>query len=413
MRKRILISVAAFLLLLAGGILLYKGLGNSPAIEVIETAEVARRDIRDTLVETGLLKPQVGALVKIGARATGTIKEMRVRVGDRVRKGELIAVIDQREIKKSIEQTQKGIEATEQKINQIRLTYPLKIEEAAQAVRELEASYRIATIKKDRAEELFSKGFIPEQERDVALLTSEEAEARLDKAKHTLARLKDEYKSELSILRAELEKQLSILKEKQVRLSYTSIFSPIDGIVSKVTGQEGETVVAGLQVANLVTVIDPTKLEMWIYIDETDIGRVKRGQKIEYYVDAFPDRKFGGVLEMIDPEPEIRDNIVYYLATMRVKAEDTRFLKPMMTTHVRIIVDERKGVLSVPNSSLRYEKGKQFVYLVRPDGKAVKRVVKTGLAGERRTEIIEGLMEGERVATKVLNLQVRRGGKPL
>jgi len=77
------------------------------------------------------------------------------------------------------------------------------------------------------------------------------------------------------------------LTELNVRLTYTRIYSPIDGVVSQVNADEGETIVAGLQVANLITVFNPNMLEMWIYIDETDIGQVKLGDYVEYTVDTY------------------------------------------------------------------------------------------------------------------------------
>ena len=92
---------------------------------------------------------------------------------------------------------------------------------------------------------------------------------------------------------------------KLLRLSYKSILSPITGIVSQVTAQEGETVVSGFQVSNLITVLDPSRLEMWIYVDETDVGQVKPGMPVEFRVDAYPDTVFTGEVDTI-----YRNNVV-------------------------------------------------------------------------------------------------------
>jgi RND family efflux transporter MFP subunit len=222
------------------------------------------------------------------------------------------------------------------------------------------------------------------------------------RSRQTLERLKDEFVTELSIQDAELHKSHARMNEQKVKLSYTSIYSPMDGVVSQVAAQEGETIVTGLQVANLVTVIDPERLEMWIYVDETDIGKVKLKQRVEYYVDAYPDATFTGTVDKVYPEPEIRDNIVYYLAIASVNKEYTYRLKPQMTTHVRIIVNEKSNLLAVPNSALRFEGGKQIVYLLQPDGGVQKREIKTGLSGESMTEVLTGLEEGDVVSTKII-----------
>jgi multidrug efflux pump subunit AcrA (membrane-fusion protein) len=153
------------------------------------------------------------------------------------------------------------------------------------------------------------------------------------------------------------------LRQQETRLTYTRIYSPIDGVVSDVTAQEGETIVAGLQVANLVTVLDPTLLEMWTYVDETDIGRVKIGQEVEYYVDTFPEKIFQGNIDKIYPQPVVKDNIVYYLAIVKVSQNDAQFLKPEMTTHIKIIFAEKTDILIVPNAAIKFE-GEQIAYKV-------------------------------------------------
>jgi len=173
-------------------------------------------------------------------------------------------------------------------------------------------------------------------------------------------------------------------------------------VVSDVTIQEGETIVTGLQVANLVTVLDPTRLEMWIYVDETDIGRVKIGQEVEYYVDTFPDRVFRGQVGKIYPQPVTKDNIVYYLAIVEVPKEDTEFLKPEMTTHVKVIFEDRKDILTASNAAIKFEEGKQIAYKVLGPNNVEKVVLKAGIRGEDRTEILSGAAEGDVLATKII-----------
>jgi multidrug efflux pump subunit AcrA (membrane-fusion protein) len=171
--------------------------------------------------------------------------------------------------------------------------------------------------------------------------------------------------------------------------------------VSAVSTQLGETVVAGLSAAILITIIDPTKLEMWIYVDETDIGRTKPGLMIEYWVDTYRDRRFYGKIDMIYPQPEIKDNIVYYLAIVKIDPKDTVLLRPEMTTHVRIIVEEKTNVLVVPNNAIRFEEGKTVVYLKAKD-KQEPRQVTPGIRDDKLTEIVSGLQEGEVIVIPAL-----------
>jgi len=385
--KKLLPALLAFVLL-AGGFLIYKKFFSKPEIKIIETARVERGDIRAVIVETGIIKPQVGAVVKIGARATGEIIKMNVKIGDRVKKGELIALIDDREIQKAIQQQNAALRSAQNTLHQIELTYPERIREA-------KANYEYAKITYEREQELLKHEYTTQDAVDRAKNQFEATDANLK-------RLKDEYETQLKITRANIDEINAQLKQQEIRLTYTKIYAPIDGYVSDVTAQEGETIVTGLQVANLVTVLDPTLLEMWIYVDETDVGRVSVGQDVEYYVDTFPDKLFHGQIEKIYPEPIVKENIVYYLAIVKVSKEDTTFLRPEMTTHIKIIADEKKNVLTAPNAAIKFEKGQQIVYKIIGPKKIEKIEVKVGIRGEEKTEVLSGLKEADELATKIL-----------
>jgi len=394
--KKVLIAVIAVIISLAG-FFIYKNLTKSET-KVLDSAKAEKGNIRGVLVETGIIKPQVGALVKIGARATGTIEKMNVKIGDRVKKGQVIAMIDDREILKGIDQQKASLSASQNTLSQIERTYPDRILEAR-------ANFDYAKITFEREKELLKHEYTTKDNVDRARSQFEAAEANYN-------RLQNEYETQLQIAKANIEDIRAQLQQQETRLTYTKIYSPMDGIVSDVTAQEGETIVAGLQVANLVTVLNPALLEMWIYVDETDIGRVRTGQQVEYYVDTFPDRTFHGSIEKIYPEPVVKDNIVYYLAIVKVSREDTDFLKPEMTTHVKIIFAEQKDILTAPNAAIKFEKGKQVAYRVTGVNKVEKVEIKTGIRGEDNTEIISGIKEGDVLATKlILPLSAKAGSQ--
>ena len=352
-RKRLVYMALALLLLAGGGYYYAKGRGAGET-KILATAKVERGQVRRVLEATGIIKAQVGASVKIGARATGAISRVYVRVGDSVKKGQVVAEIDAREL---LAQRQ----------------------EAAARVRLAEAKAQYAGQTLPRNEALTSQGM--------------QAQSVLD-----------ETRQNDKVARAEAAASRAVLATLDVRVSYTKIVSPIDGVVSQVTAQEGETVVAGLQVANLVTVLDPTRLEMWIYVDETDVGRVKTGLPVEFRVDSQPDKAFSGALDRVYPEPEIRDNIVYYKALVTVDRAQALLLRPEMTTQCRVVVDTRENVLTVPNQALKWVGGRQTVFVqdkAAPGG--VRQVQpKLGLPGLEQSEVLEGLSEGELVATQIV-----------
>ncbi len=375
--------------LVAAGLVGYRRWRAPSGIQVLETAVVEKASIREVLVATGMIKSQVGALIKVGSRATGTIEEMRVRVGDAIRKGDLIARIDDREIQKALAVDRAALEAARNTLKEVEGTYPQKIREA-------EARFRLADINLQREKALIRQDYTT---RDAV----DRAQSEWDAAQAVLRRLRHEWETQRAVAAAKLQEAEAKLKQDEIRLSYTRIYAPIDGIVTEVAGQQGETIVTGLQTANLVVVMDPLRLEMQIYVDETDIGRVRLGQAVEYSVDTYPDRVFSGRITDIYHQPVIRDNIVYYLAIVKIAPQDAALLRPEMTTYCRIVLTEKADVVSVPNSAVKFEAGTQVVYVMTEKGKPPQKVtVAVGVRGENRTEILAGVSEGQVVATKMV-----------
>ncbi|GAB7024627.1 efflux RND transporter periplasmic adaptor subunit [Salidesulfovibrio brasiliensis] len=350
MKKYLIIAVAV--LAVGGGLWFWLGSGGADEIKIIRTAAVERGDVRKVLEATGVVKAQVGAMVKVGARSTGELVEVRVRVGDEVRKGQLLAVVDDRELE-------------------------AKIAEAKARFRLAKAKHEYAMKNLPRRERLVKKNLEPQDTLDQAI-------------------------QDANVARFEMEAAKASLETLEVQQSYTRILSPIDGVVSQVAAQEGETIVSGLNVSNLVTVLAPERLEMWIYVDETDVGRVELGLPVEFTVDARPDRIFNGTIDRIYPEPEVRDNIVYYRALVEVGPDEARLLRPEMTTQCRIIVEVARDVLSIPNTALKWVGGKQRVFRVTGEEKPEELEPKLGLQGLERSQVLEGLSEGDEVATQLV-----------
>lgn len=357
-KPKIIIPILLILSFSVGSFLFLKGKRSNPVNPESQTYVVKRGNITHYTEQTGIIKAQVGAIVKVGTRATGEIVELNYQVGDFVKKGALIARIDSREL-----------EASRDEIL-------AQIEEQKRDIEAKEAIYEYS--KKDYEREL--------------LLYSKELTTKdsLDRAKRDL----DTAYAQLQISKAKLKSLEERLNSILIKLSYYKIYAPISGYVSEISTQKGETVVAGLSAVNLITIIDTSRLEMWIYVDETDIGRTKPGMKVEYWVDAYKNMRFKGRIKTILPQPQVMNNIVYYLATVNIDPEYATYLRPEMTTHVKIIVEEKENVIVCPNESIKFEDGRYVVY-VKKDGELEKRQVKIGIRDEKNTEIISGLSEGE------------------
>ncbi len=393
--------------------LLVKLKKKEPVLVPLKVVTVKRGEVKNVIEATGIIKPQVGAKVKVGARISGTVVEENVKVGDRVKKGDLIAVIDNRELKAELERAKANLREIEE-------TYPKRIESQQLKVKSAKAELESATarlnaerenlkLKKwefERQKKLFSIGYTTEEKfkkakRELALAESSYKEAleNLKKAKlnlkiqeRELERLKSEFKERLKEAKERL-------KQAKIRYSYSFIYAPIDGIISYVSTQKGETVVAGLNAPQFVTILDPKRLENRIYVDETEIGKVKKGMTVEFSVDAYRNEVFKAKVVEIYPEPVIRNNVVYYIVVAR-GFKNPQLLKPEMTTHNRIIAGVKKNVLVLPNSAVKWKNGRYVVYKVTGNG--VKEVpVEVGWSDDRFTEIISGLNEGDKVAVSL------------
>ncbi|HML54054.1 MAG TPA: efflux RND transporter periplasmic adaptor subunit [Solidesulfovibrio magneticus] len=390
-------------LLAAGGYFAFKHYTQKPEPpRVIATAEAGLGNVRKVLEATGIIKAQVGAIVKIGARATGTIKEMNVKVGDEVKRDQLIAVIDSRELRSQLDEAEARLARANAELSQVETVYPRRIAEAEAELRLSQAKYDYAASTLKRQDELFRKELVARDVLDAArrdnLVSQNEVLAR----EASLVRVRTEFEKELIKAQRARDEAQAVIDSANTKISYTRIVSPIDGVVALVTSQAGETVVAGLQVANLITVLDPSRLEMWIYVDETDVGQVKAGMPVEFRVDAYPGATFKGSVDQIYPQPEIRDNIVYYQALVRLDPAESSKLRPEMTTQCQIVVQEKKGVLVIPNAALKWIGDKQVVFAVTEGGGVREVQPKLGLEGLNETEILEGLAPGEKVATQIV-----------
>jgi RND family efflux transporter MFP subunit len=207
--------------------------------------------------------------------------------------------------------------------------------------------------------------------------------------------------SDLAVERAQLQANRARLRSAEIALDYTRITAPINGVVAEVSTREGETVAAAFAAPNFVTIIDLERIEVLAYVDETDIGRVFVGQNASFTVDTFPNAEFDARVVAIQPSAELQGSVVNYLVRMEFERLDEFVLRPEMTAHVRIVVDEREGVLTAPRATIKRSSGRQYVVLQR-DGQWIEQDVRTGWRSESSVEFLAGVREGD-----VLELNAR------
>lgn len=311
-----------------------------------DVVRVARRDVGRVVKATGVIKPMIGAEVRVGSRVSGVVKRLFVRIGDRVEKGQLLAELDDRELIARRDQAAAAVAVSHANVEYARADLERK--------RALNASRLIAPSDLDLAQQAYA----------VADQQTNAARASLDDA--------------------------------TTQLGYARVFAPISGVVSSVSTQEGETVAASFAAPTFVTLLDLARLEVWAYVDETDIGRIQKNQSATFTVDTYGDHEFAGRVTAIYPQAEIRDNVVNYITVVRFEPPRDRILRPEMTTTVRVALERHEHVLSLPLRAVRREGGRTFVFC--PRGESVeRRWVTTGSQDDSYFEITDGLREGDEV----------------
>lgn len=333
------------------------------------TEKVVRGDIVEAVTATGTVNAVTTVLV--GTQVSGTVKKIHADFNSPVKNGQLIAEIDPATFEAQLDQARATVQNA-------RANHEKTLASVADSKRTLA-----------RNRELFARGYI--------------AKADLDTAETNV----DTNTALASAAQAQIAQAVAAMKIAETNLRYTKIVSPVGGTVISRNVDVGQTVAASFQTPTLFTIAqDLMKMQIDANVDESDIGRVKVGQSVDFSVDAYPDITFKGTVAQVRSAPITVQNVVTYDVVVKVDNPELK-LKPGMTANVTLIIAVKKDVLKVPNAALRFKpadrektaggrKG-QSVYLVEKE-KPKKVSVTVGTSDGNLTEIVAGeLREGQEI----------------
>jgi len=313
---------AAAVPLAVGGAYAWRAYRINAAAPVYSTEAVTRGNLTLTVTANGTIQPTRS--ISVGSELSGTVLKVNVDVNDRIRKGQVMVVLDTAKLRDQILRSQASLASAVGKAAQTAAT----VKEAQAALSRLEEVARL------------SGGKVP-------------SKAELDTGKATLARAVADDAS----ARAGIRDAQAALSTDQINLSKASIVAPTDGVVLTRTVDPGNAVAASLQAVTLFTVAeDLRKLRLWVYVDEADVGAVKEGQDATFAVSAYATRNFPARITRVGLGSTITDNVVTYLTYLDVDNSDLS-LRPGMTATASITAGRRQNVLLVPNSALRFMPG--------------------------------------------------------
>lgn len=321
-------------------------------------------------------------LIDVGAQVSGQIKKLYVKLGDQVKKGDMIASIDSSTQQNSIDNKEAQL-----------AIYKAQLESAKVAL-------NIAKTQFDRENALFAKNATSKQE--------------FESAKNTFSANSAKIKE----LEAQIKQTNIELSTAKINLGYTKITAPRDGTVVSVQVEEGQTVNANQTTPTIVNIADLSHVKMKMQIAEGDITKIKVGTPVEYSILSEPTKKFQTTVSSIDPglttlsdgsygssssskssysSSSSSSSAVYYYAQSIVDNKDG-ILRIGMTTQNELLIANVEDAIIVPSIGIKKDENGTFVYVLK-DGKPVKTAVKTGIKDNLDTQIISGINDGDEIIT--------------
>lgn len=319
--KNWVFAVVVLVLVLAGGIWWWHSRGGEKLS--FTTTAVTRGDVSATISASGTIEPL--EVVDIGAQVDGRISAFgtdtagkTVDYGSTVTEGSLLAKIDDSVYAADLSVSKAGLLSAQANLEQM----SAKLDQAA-------AEWK-------RAQDLFA-----------SKLTAQ-VDYETDKANFEVA------KANVSVANSGVEQAKADLEKAQRNLDFCTINSPVSGVIIDRRVNEGQTVVSSLSAPSLFLIArDLTKMQIWVSVNEADVGRIKAGMSVDFTVDAFPNREFKGTVGRVRLNAQMTQNVVLYTVEINIENPE-KLLLPYLTANVRFLVDREANTMMVPNAALRW-----------------------------------------------------------
>ena len=389
-RLWIWVSLGIFVVVVGAAVALARMVSGS-SIDPNRIAKVTRGDVARSVVATGKIQPITKVEVK--SKASGIVQKLFVDINNKVQKGQQLAQLDQQEILAQVEAQKAQLAAAEANVG----TYEANIEQDKVNASAPDLPMYKNTL--DRNLQMQKEGVVSKQALDDANRDYLAALTRRDGAHAQIgvdtAKLKQ---AKAQVLQSEAS-----LKQLEEQLSYTTIVAPMDGTILSRDVEIGDAVSSILVLGSTATLIftegDTTQVYVQGKVDEADIAHVYMNQPARIKVESFRDRIFNGRVTKIAPLGVEKDNVTTFEVRVSIDNPGGE-LKANMTANAEILLDEHKGVLTVPENAVMYDPQKNATVEIpdkgQKDGKR-KVPVKVGLSNGSVTEILSGLKEGDQV----------------
>ena len=447
------------LIIVALGALAYKTFKPKDTTPNYLTATAEIGDIENNVMASGKVKAL--NTVDVGAQVSGEVTRLFVDVGDEVKKGDLIAQIDQVTQKNNLSNEQASLEQSEAALQSARaelLSRQAGLKSAQADLASRQAELKQAQADFSRLQGLLAIDAISQQDYDTQATKVATAQAAVANARAAI----DTAKAAIATTKANINSQQAALRKSQTNvstaqedLSYTTIRAPMSGTVVSVTTEQGTTVNANQTAPTIVTLADLSTVRINAQISEADVINVKAGLPVYFNIIGNPDQKYDATLKAIEPAPEkisdtsSTDAAIYYVGYIEVPNTERRF-RIDMTAQVYIVINQAKNALLIPSAALQpagksrksgnAKKGAAtantaanadknsrsdsdsrsdndsgattaMVRVLKADGEVVEQTVKVGINNRVNAQILSGLKEGDEVILGEEGADKSKGGR--
>jgi HlyD family secretion protein len=335
-------ATAAVVAAAAGGGAWWWTQGRTPDV-VYRTGKIERGPLQATVSASGAVNPVTQVIV--GTQVSGQIKELLVDFNSEVKAGQLIATIDPETFEYRVRQSQADVDSAQAAV----LTAQANAAASRAQVSRVKVDLAEAARDVERKAMLVDKQFIAQSEADKAraLVDSTTESLRAAQAQQAVT------EAQIRSAQANVAQRQAALAQARIDLARTRITSPVTGIVIKRAIEKGQTVAASLQAPELFVIAQNLRdMQVDASIDESDVGRIRTGQRATFTVDAFPGQTFEGEVRQVRKAAQNVANVVTYVAVINFSNTAGRLL-PGMTANVRVVTESRDSVLKIPNAALR------------------------------------------------------------
>ena len=331
---------------------------NAP-LPQYQTLVVRKGDLQQSVLATGKLDAL--QKVDVGAQVSGQLQTLRVEIGDKVKKDQLLGVIDPEQAQNQIKEVEATLMELRAQLNQAR------------------AESKLAQVTLARQQQLAQRQLVSRQDLDTAATDLAVKQAQI------------------GTIEAQIKRNQATLDTAKTNLDYTRILAPMAGEVTQITTLQGQTVIAAQQAPNILTLADLSTMLVKAQVSEADVIHLRPGQKAWFTVLGDPLTRYEGKLKDILPTPEKVNDAIFYYARFEVP-NPQGILRLDMTAQVHIQLTGVKNVLTIPLSALGESAGdSRYKVKVLRNGETREREVVIGARNDTDVVVVKGLEEGEEV----------------